>query len=106
MKVLIACEELQFQFTPPREGRPAVGRMVGFKDLFQFTPPREGRLFHAVLDLVNHLFQFTPPREGRQPLRQGRRSQPPNFNSRPRVRGDLSVRNISTEAIISIHAPA
>ena len=55
-----------FQFTPLREGRPAVLRVVFLPFVFQFTPLREGRHDDGTRVLKSYLFQFTPLREGRR----------------------------------------
>ena len=59
--------------------------------------PEERKAFMAV-------FQFTPPCGGR---RTGRLDRPPhlNFNSRPRVGGDLYAKGYELAGFISIHAP-
>ena len=77
-----------FQFTPLREGRPALARRQRISEtyfnsrpsargdgiavlvpevanLFQFTPLREGRRFSQRFLVSVRLFQFTPLREGR-----------------------------------------
>ena len=95
---------------------------------FQFTPPREGRLIDIDTYFCLYIFQFTPPREGRR--NEGVfPGVPDDFNSRPRVRGDLVEKvllpkdqrfqftppregrqfqgnNWDVLFIISIHAPA
>ena len=55
----------QFQFTPPRGGRPARQAGDGQAHLFQFTPPRGGRLIPKTGGTMKSKFQFTPPRGGR-----------------------------------------
>ena len=80
---------IRFQFTPLREGRPAVlrerhysrayfnsrpsargdtrrRRACGWNCEFQFTPLREGRQSCLLIVLWLHIFQFTPLREGRR----------------------------------------
>ena len=73
----------KFQFTPLREGRHAVLRVVFLLFVFQFTPLREGRR--------------ASPRTGARTARY--------FNSRPSARGDRSAAHFGFQRRISIHAP-
>ena len=106
-------DDLLFQFTPLREGRPLSivfiacsayfnSRPCGRGDvcsatscicclLFQFTPLREGRP-HGGPPFVwgRSLFQFTPLREGRQTAVRPRYRLETYFNSRPCGRGDAA----------------
>mgnify|MGYP004500840723 CR=1 FL=1 len=59
-------QQLLFQFTPLREGRPAA-LMSAVWMIFQFTPLREGRRDYRTTIAGARLFQFTPLREGRRP---------------------------------------
>ena len=95
----------KFQFTPPRGGRLSPIVYIGSGSVFQFTPPRGGRLFSFLIFSSGSLFQFTPPRGGRPKL-QTYCIWLSNFNSRPRVGGDVLKRSIKMKFFISIHAPA
>ena len=94
-----------FQFTPARGGRPSRFRAWRFSATFQFTPARGGR----------------PKPSQNQPRRQVsiharawrataamRRATQliTRFNSRPRVAGDSSRRNVCSVKSVSIHARA
>ena len=57
-----------FQFTPLREGRRKNPEKICNFGLFQFTPLREGRLRRKVALTSDCKFQFTPLREGRLKL--------------------------------------
>ena len=59
--------------------------------VFQFTPLREGRPAMPLSCPAPSSFQFTPLREGRLLCPAGRR-QPQDFNSRPCVRGDADLK--------------
>ena len=119
--------QIEFQFTPLREGRQRLMDELEELMRFQFTPLREGRLADSIFRALRHLFQFTPLREGRQADQIHVESYqrisihaPPrgatedlmkrwdyweNFNSRPSARGDSFKRFKSSGYIISIHAP-
>ena len=114
-----------FQFTPLREGRPAILPTTRTPCTFQFTPLREGRRLsttplqgwnyfnsrpsargdHSIDNLPSRgVFQFTPLREGRRIDTNGFRHQL-YFNSRPSARGDDVGEWVFTIKHISIHAP-
>ena len=78
-----------FQFTPPRRGRHHIRQRRKRTMLFQFTPPRRGRPIGRRGRAGCGRFQFTPPRRGRRIDVWYRSLNHHNFNSRPRVGGDL-----------------
>ena len=57
--------DIQFQFTPLREGRPSNAAASKVAAEFQFTPLREGRPSMRGGPGIRSIFQFTPLREGR-----------------------------------------
>ena len=71
---------------------------------FQFTPLREGRPVGGFIFCTALLFQFTPLREGR-PIRGRLAAMALYFNSRPSARGDEEAVEAAVVAVISIHAP-
>ena len=103
----------KFQFTPLREGRPALPLSAQTVRQFQFTPLREGRpdvtfyrsgqyaiSIHAPPRGATRLmryrirfksFQFTPLREGRRKHLCGALCAGLYFNSRPSARGDRAT---------------
>ena len=118
--------QVQFQFTPLREGRHD-----GFITLYRnnsisiHAPPRGATNQHHAQQ-EHRGFQFTPLREGRRKHRPQHPDErdisihaPPrgatmpspsvtastNFNSRPSARGDPHGTNLPNSFFISIHAP-
>ena len=94
-----------FQFTPLREGRQEATEEQLKLFQFQFTPLREGRLNDVHVDEAGFAFQFTPLREGRRNCSKHSSSPRKHFNSRPSARGDMRIKQMYQEALISIHAP-
>ena len=107
----VAAGATGFQFTPLREGRPALaqrqrisetyfnsrpsargdgnsGGWLHVETEFQFTPLREGRPALSEKSGISKPFQFTPLREGRQ-LCASQGNVHEHFNSRPSARGDV-----------------
>ena len=97
----------QFQFSPPRGGRPtSTSRTSTSTTLFQFSPPRGGRLRFVMYILLTIYFN-SRPRVGGVPRWPGRCRRLSYFNSRPRVGGvDLAALHIGHGVLISILAPA
>ena len=94
-----------FQFTPLREGRQEATEEQLKLFQFQFTPLREGRLNDVHVDEAGFAFQFTPLREGRRAHTRNQQTEKLYFNSRPSARGDMRIKQMYQEALISIHAP-
>ena len=117
---------LQFQFTPLREGRPALWQTCAGNHVISIHAPPRGATLAGCQNLVLRISIHAPPRgathsAGRStapkafqftPLREGRRLifqfviNLLDFNSRPSARGDpdggVARRN---RRVISIHAP-
>ena len=119
----------EFQFPPPRGGRPKSDTLVDVTVIFQFPPPRGGRLlmkhlfelyglisipapaWGATLPVLLRAFaagfQFPPPRGGRRVASSMKIQSYSYFNSRPRVGGDgLILAAFCLRERISIPAPA
>ena len=94
----------RFQFTLPCRERPASSARSTPSASFQFTLPcRERRLRVSKLTVVAE-FQFTLPCRER-PGRIQRQNASPRFNSRSRVGSDPEKIGLTTDALVSIHAP-
>ena len=93
-----------FQFTPLREGRRAVLRVVFFYFVFQFTPLREGRQEELMPRCPYCISIHAPPR-GATAERRRLHPRDRHFNSRPSARGDFCGFSTTFALQISIHAP-
>ena len=96
---------VQFQFTPLREGRQKLLRILGIETEFQFTPLREGRLCPPYGDLEKYSISIHAPPRGATMCREVRAPRPCHFNSRPSARGDFCGFPTTFALQISIHAP-
>ena len=120
-------DDLLFQFTPLREGRPPASKNAIRMRKFQFTPLREGRLASQRLrSLTSTISIHAPPRGATRqqmdnigflcisihaPPRGATRKRHhislvhKHFNSRPSARGDVLAPQVILIFPISIHAP-
>ena len=119
-------DDLLFQFTPLREGRPDEKCGNRTEEVFQFTPLREGRQPHMRYTCLKKISIHAPPRgatrgqEETDEPHQHFNSRPsargdvlpprnplaaPHFNSRPSARGDAGRIHPRQTVHISIHAP-
>ena len=81
-------EGILFQFTPLREGRPALRASDKRSKIFQFTSQREGRRSACCLDVLPACISIHAPARGATCCFPACRKKGPYFNSRPCVRGD------------------
>ena len=79
--------QVQFQFTPLREGRRSTIALMSSSFLFQFTPLREGRLQRSKRSASPSHFNSRPSARGDTPAELPN-APPAHFNSRPSARGD------------------
>ena len=94
-----------FQFTPLREGRQKLLRILGIETEFQFTPLREGRRFGFIVGTIAYIISIHAPPRGATPAWERKRRVPRDFNSRPSARGDAQGFCALRINFISIHAP-
>ena len=94
-----------FQFTPLREGRQKLLRILGIETEFQFTPLREGRRFGFIVVTIAYIISIHAPPRGATPAWERKRRVPRDFNSRPSARGDAQGFCALRINFISIHAP-
>ena len=78
---------------------------MAFDIEFQFTPLREGRLVGKVLTGVQSVISIHAPPRGATPPNQRNFRAFCNFNSRPSARGDDPSYKVLVALEISIHAP-
>ena len=95
-----------FQFTPLREGRPALYDYMAGDGTISIHAPARGATGPARRSRPTPQFQFTPLREGRQQLRLAA-AVSPLFQFTPLREGRPTARQRATHCfLISIHAPA
>jgi len=119
--------EMLFQSTPLREGRPEALRLYMKQAGVSIHAPARGATYIMIIIVICKGFQSTPLREGRPdgprvlqslqefqstPLREGRHQEyekiylMSGFNPRPCARGDVSLCSGAVRSWVSIHAPA
>ena len=93
-----------FQFTPLREGRRLAGRRTGACAYFNSRPSARGDECRCCKSRGNSYFNSRPSARG-DSGQWSHRKQLPYFNSRPSARGDCKIDDVHFLFPISIHAP-
>ena len=100
-----ASAAVPFQFTPPHGGRPTFWLFCVML-IISIHAPAWGATSMSATAQAPSTFQFTPPHGGRPGLNVDGVGLLDDFNSRPRMGGDMEYAYNPIHNFISIHAPA